>query len=55
MSTTDDSSWHVRLPRRLRTSVEKIAAEEDRHPAQVVRRLLIRALAQQERDAEQPR
>jgi hypothetical protein len=50
MTSVDDSSWHVRLPRRLRTSVERIAAEEERHPAQVVRRLLIRALADRAKD-----
>jgi hypothetical protein len=52
MSTDTDDAWHVRIPQRLRASVERIAAEEDRHPAQVVRRLLIRALAQQERTVE---
>jgi hypothetical protein len=51
--SNDDDAWHVRIPRRLQASVERIAADEDRHPAQVVRRLLIRALAQHaERSAE---
>jgi hypothetical protein len=50
-----DDAWHVRIPQRLRASVERIAIAEDRHPAQVVRRLLIRALQQHaERNAEQP-
>jgi hypothetical protein len=44
--SNDDDAWHVRIPRRLQASVERIAIDEDRHPAQVVRRLLIRALAQ---------
>jgi hypothetical protein len=35
-----DDAWHVRIPQRLRASVDKIAVAEDRHPAQVVRRLL---------------
>jgi hypothetical protein len=49
----DADAWHVRIPRRLRASVERIAIAEDRHPAQVVRRLLIVALAQHaERNAE---
>jgi hypothetical protein len=48
MSNSDDA-WHVRIPRRLRASIDRISEIEDRHPAQVVRRLLIRALAQQER------
>ena len=48
-----DDAWHVRIPKRLRPSVDKIAIEEDRHPASVVRRLLIKALAQHER-AEPP-
>ena len=50
MSDTDQS-WHIRVPRRLRASVERIAIAEDRHPAQVVRRLLIRALAQYEQQS----
>jgi hypothetical protein len=46
---------NVRIPRRLQASVERIAIEEDRHPASVVRRLLIRALAQHaERNTEAP-
>jgi hypothetical protein len=50
-----DDAWHVRIPQRLRASVERIAIAEDRHPAQVVRRLLIRALAQHaERGTEPP-
>jgi hypothetical protein len=54
----DDNAdaWNVRIPRRLRASVEKIAIAEDRHPAQVVRRLLIRALAQHaDRNTEPPK
>jgi hypothetical protein len=47
-----DDAWHVRIPQRLRASVDKIAIAEDRHPAQVVRRLLIRALQQYERGYE---
>ena len=48
-------TWVVRIPRRLGQSVEKIGVEQDRHPASVVRRLLIVALAQHaERSAEQP-
>jgi hypothetical protein len=49
-------TWVVRIPRRLRASVDKIALEQDRHPASVVRRILIRALAQhaEQRSAEQP-
>ena len=35
---SNDDAWHVRIPRRLQASVERIAIEEDRHPAQVVRR-----------------
>jgi hypothetical protein len=50
MSNTDDA-WHVRIPRRLRASIDRIAETEDRHPAQVVRRLLIRALAQHEQQS----
>lgn len=46
-----DDAWHVRIPQRLRASVERIAVAEDRHPAQVVRRLLIRALQQHERSS----
>jgi hypothetical protein len=50
-----DDAWHVRIPQRLRASVERIAIAEDRHPAQVVRRLLIRALAHHaERSTESP-
>jgi hypothetical protein len=45
-----DGFWHVRIPPRLREPIEKIAQVEDRHPAQVVRRLLDRALRQIERD-----
>jgi hypothetical protein len=40
MSNNIDDHWHVRIPRRLQASVERIAIDEDRHPAQVVRRLL---------------
>jgi hypothetical protein len=47
----DDAS-HVRIPQRLLAAVERIAIAEDRHPAQVVRRLLIRALQQHECRAE---
>jgi hypothetical protein len=50
----DYSKWigvnEVRIPQRIRASVERIAIAEDRYPAQVVRRLLIRALAQHERE-----
>jgi hypothetical protein len=49
-----DDAWHVRIPQRLRASVERIAISEDRHPAQVVRRLLIRALQQYERGSAEP-
>ena len=49
--SNDDDAWHVRIPQRLRASVERIAIAEDRHPAQVVRRLLIRALQQHERSS----
>ena len=49
---SNDDAWNVRIPRRLQASVERIAIEEDRHPASVVRRLLIRALQQYERNAE---
>jgi hypothetical protein len=52
---SNDDAWHVRIPRRLQASVERIAVEEDRHPASVVRRLLIKALSQYEqRKTEQP-
>ena len=37
-----------------RASVERIAIAEDRHAAQVVRRLLIRALQQHERSSAEP-
>jgi hypothetical protein len=50
MSNTDDA-WHVRIPRRLRASIDRISEIEDRHPAQVVRWLLIRALAQYEQQS----
>ena len=30
---SNDDAWHVRIPRRLQASVERIAIEEDRHPA----------------------
>jgi hypothetical protein len=50
--TNQDDAWHVRIPQRLRPSIERIAEQEERHPAQVVRRLLIRALAEKERSAE---
>jgi hypothetical protein len=53
----DDNAdaWNVRIPRRLGAAVEKIAIADDRHPAQVVRRLLIVALQQHaERSAEPP-
>jgi hypothetical protein len=46
---SNDDAWHVRNPRRLQASVERIAIDEDRHPAQVVQRLLISALQQYER------
>lgn len=46
MSNNIDDAWHVRIPQRLRPAVERIAELEDRHPAQVVRRLLDRALRQ---------
>jgi hypothetical protein len=45
MSNVDDA-WHVRISQRLRPAVERIAVAEDRRPAQVVRRLLDRALQQ---------
>jgi hypothetical protein len=48
----DDDAWHVRVPKRLRAPVERIALEQDRHPASVVRRLLIRALQEYERSTE---
>jgi hypothetical protein len=50
MSNTDDA-WHVRIPRRLRGFIDRISEIEDRHPGQVVRRLLIRALAQYEQQS----
>ena len=49
---SNDDAWHVRTPRRLQASVERIAVDEDRHPAQVMRRLLIHALQQYERGSE---
>jgi hypothetical protein len=55
MSNNIDDHWHVRIPRRLQASVERIAIDEDRHPAQVVRRLLIKALQQYKHKTEQPR
>jgi len=39
-------TWTVRLDGRVRPIVEAIARNEEREPAQVVRRLLDRALAQ---------
>jgi hypothetical protein len=32
MRKNPDDAWHVRLPRRLRAAVERLAIEEDRHP-----------------------
>jgi hypothetical protein len=57
MSTINgEDAWHVLIPARLRASVERIAISEDRPPAQVVRRLLIRALAQHaDRNTEPPK
>ena len=49
---SNDDAWHVRIPRRLQASVERVAIDEDRHPAQVVRRLLIHALQLYERGSE---
>ena len=46
MSNKLDDAWHVLIPQRLRAPVERIAEAEERHPAQVVRRLLDRALQQ---------
>lgn len=46
------NAWHVLIPDQLRTLIEKIARDEDRHPAQMVRRLLIYALKQRERNVE---
>lgn len=40
-------TWTVRLDGRMRPIIEAIARDEEREPAQVVRRLLNRALAQQ--------
>jgi hypothetical protein len=39
-------TWTVRLDGRVRPIIEKIARDEEREPAQVVRRLLDRALVQ---------
>lgn len=41
-----DTWWLVRLDGRVRPVVEAIARKEEREPAQVVRRLLDRALSQ---------
>ena len=49
-----DTSWVVRLHGRVRPLVEAIAREEEREPAQVVRRLLDRALKQYEAAPLQP-
>lgn len=49
---SNDDAWHVRIPWRLQASVERVAIDEDRHPAQVVRRLLIHALQLYERGSE---
>jgi len=45
----NDDTWAVRLPNRVRPIIEKIAHAEEREPAQVVRRLIDRALAQHAR------
>jgi hypothetical protein len=47
--SNDDDAWHVRIPKRLRASVERIAIAEDRQPAQVVHHLLIGAGQRYER------
>jgi hypothetical protein len=39
-------TWAVRIPNRVKPMIEAIAREEERVPAQVVRRLVDSALAQ---------
>lgn len=41
----NNAYWQVRIDSRLRPLIEAIARDEEREPAQVVRRLLDRALA----------
>ena len=42
-------TYSVRLPITLRKQLEQLAKAEDRHPSQVVRRLIRRAYAEMER------
>ncbi|MCP4543458.1 MAG: hypothetical protein GY832_40620 [Chloroflexi bacterium] len=41
-------TYSVRMPTTLRQQLERLAEAEDRHPSQVVRRLIRRACAEME-------